>query len=69
MRAAKKLGIETIIEIGNWGEDDFFARAAADNQKRSEFINFLLDAVMKFSADGISIKWIWPGCPKVYYKI
>jgi GH18 family chitinase len=65
MKAFKELGIEIILEVGSWGDGQNFASVAADKQKKSEFIGFLHDAIKYFSADGVCIKWTWPGCPQV----
>jgi GH18 family chitinase len=65
MNVAKVMGIDVILSIGTYGDGKFFKQLSNDNVKISQFVNFLLDTLKQFSADGIYLTWTWPGCPTV----
>jgi GH18 family chitinase len=65
MEAVRKLGIGLVIEIGSWGDAQFFADISADKNKRTQFITFVLEVAQNYSAAGISIKWTSPSCKQV----
>jgi GH18 family chitinase len=62
---AIEMGVAVILTIGRWGDGKFFSGLSTDAKKRSEFIDFLFATMEKFSADGIYLEWVWPGCPDV----
>jgi GH18 family chitinase len=65
MEAVRKLGIGIVIEIGNWGDAQFFADISADKNKRTQFITFVHEVAQNYSAAGIGIKWTSPSCKQV----
>jgi GH18 family chitinase len=65
MKIAQENGIHPVITIGQMGDGQYFANLAADKQKRSGFVSFLLEVLKNLPADGIYIQWMYPGCPNV----
>jgi GH18 family chitinase len=65
MKMAQENGIHPVITIGQMGDGQYFANLAADKQKRSGFVSFLLEVLKHLPADGIYIQWMYPGCPNV----
>ncbi|WP_105617205.1 glycosyl hydrolase family 18 protein [Vallitalea okinawensis] len=57
---AHSQGVEVYLAIGGWGYDTTFANIASDPQKRSIFINCLMDLVDQYNLDGIDMDWEYP---------
>jgi GH18 family chitinase len=69
MRLVKEQGIEVLLKIGSSEESLYFFTASADKQKRTDFINYLINTVEYFDADGIFFQWPIPGCKNVNFEM
>jgi GH18 family chitinase len=65
MRAAQKLGIKTIIDLGSWNEADTIEAIAVDSKFRTTMVTRVVETLDKYNADGICFVWTWPTCPLV----
>jgi GH18 family chitinase len=65
MRAAQKLGIKTIIDLGSWNEADTIEAIAVDSKFRTTMVTRAVEILDKYNADGICFIWTWPSCPLV----
>ncbi|CAB3370952.1 Hypothetical predicted protein [Cloeon dipterum] len=68
LREAKRYGIKVTLAIGS--SDDYimqpkdFTRIAMNNELTTKFAQGLAKLVNNFNIDGITISWMWPGCPE-----
>ncbi|CAB3361614.1 Hypothetical predicted protein [Cloeon dipterum] len=68
MRVAKKLGMKVTLRVGSWDESIMhpreFTRVAKNEQLTAIFVKGVTELVRKYNFDGITIAWMWPGCPQ-----
>lgn len=57
---AHKQGVEVYLAIGGWGYDTIFANIASNPDKRSIFVDCLMDIVDQYNLDGIDMDWEYP---------
>jgi len=56
----RKHNVQVLISVGGWGWDAQFEQLAADPQKRSVFVDGLVQFVAENDLDGADIDWEYP---------
>ncbi|XP_065350581.1 chitinase-3-like protein 1 [Cloeon dipterum] len=68
LKVAKKVGMKVTLRVGSWDESIMhpkeFTRLAKNEQLTAIFVKGVTEFVRKYDFDGITIAWLWPGCPQ-----